>query len=167
MSASKKDFLKLVNDHISIIYSLCSIYYKEAEDKKDAQQDIIYQLWKSYPSFKGQSAWSTWIYRVSLNTILSKVAKEKKRLDTDSIADNCDHITRVNTFCDDDLQLLKKIIEMLKPVDKALVVLYLEGYKNKEMAEMLQLSQTNVNTRLSRIKTQLKLKFDRYSNETR
>mgnify|MGYP001801804289 CR=1 FL=1 len=80
MSASKKDFLKLVNDHISIIYSLCSIYYKEAEDKKDAQQDIIYQLWKSYPSFKGQSAWSTWIYRVSLNTILSKVAKEKKKV---------------------------------------------------------------------------------------
>ena len=56
---------------------------------------------------------------------------------------------------------------MLKPVDKALVVLYLEGYKNKEMAKILQLSQTNVNTRLSRIKTQLKLKFDRYSNETR
>ena len=158
MELKKQNFLKITNQHRGIIRSLCKIYFGSVEDQKDAFQDVILQLWKSFDSFRGDAKVSTWIYRVSLNTILVKVRKEKKQVVVEPIDRQHFYLSTANA--DDDVELLHLIIQSLKDIDKALVILHLEGYKNKEIAEMLDLSPTNVSTRFNRIKSQLKTKYN-------
>lgn len=161
MSISKQDFIQLVNSNQGIIKSVCKAYYSDCEDQKDAFQDIILQLWNSYKSFRGESKISTWVYKVSLNTLLNKARSDKRKVFTESITEQ----TKVTYMADDDLELLKAIIQTLKEVDKAVVILYLEGYKNKEIATMLSITTTNVSTRLNRVKAELKMKFKRAQHE--
>ncbi len=156
MELRKQEFIQLIDKNKGIIRSLCKIYYKSTEDQKDAFQDIILQLWKSMDSFRGESEISTWIYRISLNTILLKIRREKKSVSAEPIEA---HNPIANAKADDQLELLSLMMQFLKPIDKAIVVLHLEGYKNKEIANMLKLSPTNVNTRFNRLKAQLKSKF--------
>lgn len=167
MDSSRNTFSQLIIKHSGIIKSLCAIYYHDFEDRKDTEQDIILQLWKSFESFRGESNVSTWIYRVSLNTILTKTRKESKLPNNESINVYHENSISATSQSDDDLQLLKQIIELLNPLDKAIVILYLEGYKNKETADLLNISPSNISTRLNRIKAQLKSKFKIYNNELR
>lgn len=127
------------------------------EDQKDVFQDIILQLWQSFESFRGESKISTWIYRVSLNTILAKVRKEKKKVTIESIGGS--ELAFSNAMADDGNELLNMVLHTLKDVDKAIVILYLDGYKNKEIAQILNITATNVSTRLNRVKAELKAKF--------
>ena len=142
---------------------MCKAYYPGAEDQKDVFQDIVLQLWKSFESFRGDSQLSTWIYRVSLNTILTKIRNEKNRVPTESI----DYVEPIfsNAKADGDLELLTTVIQSLKGLDKAIVILYLEGYKNKEISQILNVTATNVSTRLNRVKTELKEKFKKHPYE--
>ena len=158
----KRHFIQIINDNRGAIRSLCKIYYPGNEDQKDAFQDIILQLWKSFESFRGESEISTWIYRVSLNTILTKKRKANKSVSVESM----DFVNQdlCATKADDNLELLYIIIQSLKDIDKAIVVLYLEGYKNKEIAEILKLTTTNVATRFNRLKSELKMKFNNKSH---
>lgn len=153
----KRDFIRIIESNHGIIKSLCNAYYTSPEDQKDVFQDIILQLWKSFESFRGDSEISTWIYRVSLNTILAKVRKEKKKIITETIS--CSQLTFSNALADDDTELLHNVLQYLKELDKAIVILYLEGYKNKEIAQILNLTPTNISTRLSRVIADLKAKF--------
>lgn len=157
MELHKRNFIRIVESNQGIIKSLCNAYYMSHEDQKDVFQDIILQLWKSFETFRGESEISTWIYRVSLNTILAKVRKEKKKITTESIS--CSELTFSNAMADDDTELLNIMLQSLKGLDKAIVILYLEGYKNKEISQILNLTPTNVSTRLSRVKAELKAKF--------
>ncbi len=151
--------------HQGIVKSLCRVYYMSREDQKDAFQDIILQLWKSFETFRGESALSTWIYRVSLNTLLTKVRKEKKKMPTESLGSAAHAISIA--MADGDIELLHSIIQSLKDLDKAIVILYLEGYKNKEIAQILNLSPTNVSSRLNRVRAELKTKFKNQHYEFR
>jgi RNA polymerase sigma-70 factor, ECF subfamily len=135
------------------------------DDRKDVFQDIVLQLWKSFESFRGESEISTWIYRVSLNTILTKVRNEKRKITTESISS--EELTFSNAMADDNIELLNTVLQFLKGLDKAIVILYLEGYKNKEVAQILNLSATNVSTRLNRVKIELKAKFNNQHYEFR
>jgi RNA polymerase sigma-70 factor (ECF subfamily) len=154
----KQNFVRIVESNQGIIKSLCNAYYISYEDQKDVFQDIILQLWKSFETFRGESEISTWIYRVSLNTILSKVRKEKNKIATESIS--CSELKFSNAMADDDSELLNIVLQFLKGLDKAIVILYLDGYKNKEISQILNLTPTNVSTRLSRVKAELKAKFN-------
>jgi RNA polymerase sigma-70 factor (ECF subfamily) len=78
LKLQKQNFIRIIDSNQGIIKSLCKVYYISPEDQKDAFQDIILRLWKSFETFRGESEISTWIYRVSLNTLLSKARKEKK-----------------------------------------------------------------------------------------
>ena len=153
----KRNFTRIVESNQGIIKSLCNAYYTSYEDRKDVFQDIVLQLWKSFETFRGESEISTWIYRVSLNTILAKVRKEKRTINAESIS--CSELTISNAMADDDTELLTMVLQYLKGIDKAIVILYLEGYKNKEISQILNLTPTNVSTRLSRVKAELKSKF--------
>lgn len=157
MEPNKRNFIQIVESNHGLIKSLCNAYYFSHEDQKDVFQDIILQLWKSFETFRGESEISTWIYRVSLNTILAKVRKEKKKIVTESI-DRTD-LTFSDATADDDAELLNMVLRSLKGSDKAIVILHLEGYKNKEISPILNLTPTNVSTRLNRIKSELKTKF--------
>jgi RNA polymerase sigma-70 factor, ECF subfamily len=158
MELKKQNFIQIINENRGIIRSLCKIYYGSTEDQKDTFQDIILQLWKSFDTFRGESEISTWIYRVSINTILTKIKKEKKSVTVEPI--DLHHLYTSNAKADDNLELLFIIIKSLKDIDKAIVILHLEGYQNKEIAEILNISQTNVGTRFNRVKSQLKIKFN-------
>ena len=158
MELEKQNFIQIINSNRGTIRSLCKVYYGCIEDQKDAFQDVILQLWKSFNTFRGESEISTWIYRVSLNTILTKIRRDKKSVAVEPI--DTPHLYISNAKSDDNVELLLMIIQSLKDIDKAIVVLYLEGYRNKEIAEILKMSQTNVTTRFNRVKSQLKMQFN-------
>ncbi len=158
MKLEKRHFLQIINSNRGIIRSLCSVYYVSCEDQKDAFQDIVLQLWKSFDTFRGKSEIRTWIYRVSINTILNKIRRNKKSVQAQSLEDHHNYIS--NAHADDNVELLHIALKSLKEIDRAIVVLYLEGYQNKEIAEMLKLSPTNVSTRFNRLKSELRMKFN-------
>ncbi|MEL6535561.1 MAG: RNA polymerase sigma factor [Bacteroidota bacterium] len=164
MELKKRDFLQIINHNRGTLRSLCKVYYADLEDQKDAFQDIVLQLWKSYDSFRGESEIGTWLYRVGLNTLLSKVRKEKRRVSAEPL--DASHIYLTHGMADDNVELMTMMLQSLKDLDKAIVLLYLEGYGNKEIAEILKISQTNVGTRFNRIKSQLKVKFNHQSHES-
>jgi len=159
----KQNFIQIIERNQGIVKSLCKAYYASYEDQRDAFQDIVLQLWKSFDTFRGESALSTWIYRVSLNTLLAKVRKERNKIITAPLSISA-QISQI-AMADDDKELLNIVIQSLKDVDKAIVILYLEGYKSREISEILNLTPTNVSTRLNRVKTELKAKFKTQHHE--
>ncbi len=161
MKSEKHHFIQIINDNKGTIRSLCNVYYVDSEDQKDAFQDIILQLWKSFGTFKGNSKISTWIYRVGINTILNKKRKEEKSVSVEPL--DTFHQNVCAAKADDNLELLYMVIHSLRDIDKAIVILFLEGYQNREIAEILKMSSTNVTTRFNRLKTQLKIKFNKKS----
>jgi RNA polymerase sigma-70 factor, ECF subfamily len=165
MELKKQNFIQTVIENRGIIKSLCKIYFASNEDQKDAFQDVILQLWKSFDSFRGESEISTWIYRVTLNTVLAKIRREKKSVTGESI--DTPHFCIADAKADDNVELLSMIIQSLKDIDKAIVVLHLEGYRNIEIAEILKTTPTNVSTRYNRIKSLLKMKFNNKSHATK
>lgn len=163
-SNHKQEFVKLIEEYQPIINNLCKVYYKSIEDQQDARQDVVLQLWKSFPNFRGEAKISTWIYRVSLNTILAKIRNQKRRISAVELDENVSSSTLIEFGMDDDIQQLKMMIASLNEQDKAVIVLHLEGYKNKEVAEILEMTSTNISTRLNRIKNTLKNNYKEYTN---
>jgi len=161
----KIQFLSLIDEHQGIISNLCRVYFVNLEDQQDARQDVILQLWKAFPNFRAEAKAGTFIYRVALNTILKKLRTNKKYKHLLSIDEL--EISSHSIVVDDDQQLLKQILLTLKEEDKALLVLQLEGYKQNEIATILDTTSTNISTRWHRIKKVLKQKFKSLYYETR
>jgi RNA polymerase sigma-70 factor (ECF subfamily) len=159
----KQNFIRIISENQGIVKSLCKAYYARYEDQRDAYQDIILQLWKSFDTFRGESKISTWIYSVSLNTLLTKVRNERNKIITEPLL--LPDLIHPPAMTDDDRELLSIVIQSLKDVDKAIVILYLEGYQNKEISLILDLTPTNVSTRLNRITIGLKAKFKNHRHE--
>ena len=159
----EKDFITTIQRHTGIINSICGNYFPEFDDFKDARQDVILQLWRSFPTFRGESKISTWIYRVALNTILAKRKKDHNLGANEPLSQvHIDQISSGDDLSVDDLQEFSWLISKLDDSDKAIVMLLMEGYPNKEIAVILDLTATNVSTRVNRLKYKLK---NRYLNE--
>jgi RNA polymerase sigma factor (sigma-70 family) len=153
----QEEFVKLIATQQKLIHSLCSLYFSRHEDRKDMFQEIVLQLWKAYPSFNRQSKVSTWIYRISLNTVFAKLRKEKSRPKNEPYSEYAYQISGSDNSIEltEATEELYRAIAQLSDVDKALIMLYLEEHSYDEMAGMLNLSRTNVSTRINRIKTKL------------
>lgn len=162
----RKAFVKLIQDHQGIIQTICSVYYRTAEDRQDARQNIILQLWKAYPTFRAQAKISTWIYKVALNTVLANLRHESRQPQRLPLTEQTP-LPAVLPPVDDDLQQLHQLINLLGDDEKALVILYLEGYRNNEIAEILSITISNVSTRLYRIKNKIRQLYKSYTDETR
>ncbi|MEO5975901.1 MAG: sigma-70 family RNA polymerase sigma factor [Chryseolinea sp.] len=158
-------FSKMIVQYQGIIKSICLLYYHDSEDKKDAQQDVLVQLWKAFPSFRNESKISTWIYRVTLNTILARVRQDRKEILLAPRTEMHESHLQMHPFSDDHIQLLRRSIETLGTDEKAIVILYLEGYSNKEIADMINLTQTNINTKMYRIREKLRQMFKTVQHE--
>lgn len=145
-----------------MIYKVCYSYCSEAESRKDLQQEILIQLWKSFSRFDGRVKISTWIYRIALNTAISFYRKDSKHHDKKVRLDD-DIISlpepEPNVEKDENLELLRTFIAQLGEVDKALILLYLEDAPYKEIAEILGISESNVATKIGRVKRKLKKQF--------
>ena len=159
--------MRMLQQQQRIINSLCQVYYPEVNDLKDAQQDVILQLWKSWQGFKQDAKTSTWVYRIALNTLLNKKRSEQRRPVASSISKIEDSAWFTTAAHDDDLQMLQQIISWLGDLEKALVVLYLEGYRYKEIAHMLDVTASNVSTRMNRNRSKLKQFHKNSSHESR
>src|SRR5690606_23045832 len=161
-------FLSVVQSNKGIIYKVVSSYCKNVEDRKDLIQEIIVQLWKSFDSYDDNFKHSTWIYRISLNVAISFYRKESSRKKisnplTDGIIIFSDNDSFENK--EKDLGVLQEMISQLKDLDKALMLLYLEEKSHKEIAQIIGISETNVATKINRIKTGLKQKFTQLKNQ--
>ncbi len=164
MKLRKQNFIRTIDANKGIIRSLCKAYYSDADDQKDAFQDIVLQLWKSVETFRGESEISTWIYRVSINTLLAKVRNEKKKIATESIGASEMYISTARA--DGDSELLNIVIQSLKMWIKRSSFFIWKAIK-KEMAEILSLTATNISTRMNRIRDELRVKFKNQQYEFR
>ena len=149
---SEKEFLSQLKEHQNIIYKLVHLYATSEEDKKDLYQEILFQAWKTYSSFRGEAKFSTWLYRLSLNTIFTIQRKTNKVEYTDTTKYEEQLIT---TSSDDEKERLYKVIRTLSDTERAIVSLHLDGYDNKEAGELLGITANLVGVKLHRAKQQL------------
>jgi len=154
-------FVEDINQNIGIIHKICNIYFVDADDRKDACQEMLYQLWRSYPGFKGTSKFSTWMYKVALNTAITYSKKGNREVPTDMQAGNWEQLAAGNEqqHINERLALLYAAINTLSVTDKAITLLYLEDNSYDEIAEITGLTKTNISVRLVRIKKALKEKL--------
>ncbi|MEP6584065.1 MAG: sigma-70 family RNA polymerase sigma factor [Ginsengibacter sp.] len=155
------DFIEYLESCKKLIFKVARIYCKDPEDRKDLVQDITLQLWKSYNKYDKAYAISTWTYRIALNVSISHLRKTKTRQSLlSSYSQQSEFLHLDDVVVDENLEHLYKFIESLKPIDKALMVLHMEGCKSKEISTVLGMSETNISTRKQRIKEKLKLYFE-------
>ncbi|MFA6275536.1 MAG: sigma-70 family RNA polymerase sigma factor [Pedobacter sp.] len=161
MQHAQQEFLKIIETNKRLIFKICNSYCQNADDREDLAQEIIFQLWKSWGSFKNEYKLSTWMYRIALNVAISFYRKEQKTTSTVLMGEHLIEIVDENLEegLEANLNALQKFINELKPLDKALMLLYLEEKSHKEMAEIIGITSTNVATKIGRIKEQLKQKF--------
>jgi RNA polymerase sigma factor (sigma-70 family) len=153
---NEKEFIHLLNQHQRIIYKVCNLYMQSHADKDDLFQEITLQAWKAYNSFRGDAKFSTWLYRVALNTAITFYRKEKKQsifISTDTLPDDG---SSYDDPIEEQTKAMHKAIGELSSVDKAIVMLYLEDYSYLEIGEMVGITANNVAVKMNRIKTKLK-----------
>ena len=158
--------MEKIKDNERIIFKICNSYCSNKNDREDLAQEIIYQLLKSYHSFSDQFKFSTWMYRVALNVAISFYRKSKSKKEIHYVEIKNDLKTEANHLSEleDNLSILEKYIDQLKELDKALMILYLESRSYKEISVILGITETNVATKISRIKEVLKQKFSNHNN---
>lgn len=154
----EKEFLERINAHKGILFKIAKLYVDEKADQEDLYQELVCQLWKSYSSFRGESQFSTWMYRVSLNTAITYFKKESKVTKVTFRLDN--EINQVpaednNLILENQVHYLYKAIHGLNDVEKALIFLYLEGFSHKEIGSNLGISEGNARVKLNRTKNKL------------
>ena len=157
----KKEFLDELDRHQGILQKICFVYSGNSDEKKDLCQEIILQLWKSYPLFKRESLFSTWMYRVALNTALSITKKPKLLISTEDIPDNS-FDSEYSMDRSENIKILYKAIYQLNKVEKAIILLWLEDKSYEEIADTIGMSVKNISVRLVRIKEKLKELITKY-----
>ena len=152
-----QQFLELVNRYQPVIHKVCRMYADSPEDRQDLFQDILFQLWRSYPSFQGRSNFSTWMYRIALNTAIAALRKEIRKPEHIGLDGEAIPVAApgVDAGTAERVEALYGLIRKLSRVDRALVMLYLEDLSYREMSEVLGLSESNIGVKLNRIKARL------------
>lgn len=157
----ENDFLNHLKKHQGIVHKVCYLYSNNISDKEDLFQEIILQLWKSYPSFKGKSAFSTWMYRVALNTAITHT-KKWRLIKRKEEFENEHYDFEDALFKSEEIKILYKAIARLKKVERAVILLWLEDRHYQEIADMIGISVKNVSVRMVRIKRKLKEMIGKY-----
>ena len=147
-----------LDQYKGIIFKIVQVYGYTPMDREDLFQEITIQVWRSIPTFKQESAISTWIYRIALNTAFSWVSKEKKYRNANNTVENLpDILLEHHKMVDERMIWLYKTIHQLDEIDRSIILLLLEGFRYKEMAAILGVTETNVGVKINRIKKQLKI----------
>jgi len=153
----KEDFIILINRHENVIHKICNIYADTTADREDLKQEIIFQLWKSFPSFRKEAKAQTWMYKVALNTALIGL-RRKNRVDHVELLENHSEIEDVNEEKEIERKIkqLYRAIQQLNQVEKAVIFLYLEKCAYREIADITGLTDKNVSVILVRSKKKLR-----------
>jgi RNA polymerase sigma factor (sigma-70 family) len=157
-----RDFEQIIEKNKGIIYKVAKSYCKDSDDRKDLVQEIIIQLWRSFKRFDHSGKLSTWTYRVALNVAISFYRRDSKRkMISAELQESLISIIPENEPGETESQIdrLQQFIGELKDMDRALMILYLEDKSQKEMGEIMGITETNVSTKIARIKEKLRVKF--------
>lgn len=141
-----------------MLYKVCNIYCHTEFDRQDLFQEIIIQLWKSYPKFRGDSKFSTWLYRIALNTAISDLRRKKKSITLTESAKLPVEIEDIQYYREkeEQLQQLHMAIDQLTEIEKAITMLYLEDKSYDEMEDILGINQNNLRVKMNRVKEKLR-----------
>jgi RNA polymerase sigma-70 factor (ECF subfamily) len=156
---SQERFLALLDEHKKILYKVAGSYSRTLEDRQDLEQEIVAQLWRSFGRYDENYKFSTWMYRIALNVAISFYRGETRRSrSTVDVGESVLEIAdpRGGTEPDAGLQILRRLIAELDELDRALILLYLDGHRHDTIAEILGISETNVGTKIGRIKARLR-----------
>jgi RNA polymerase sigma factor (sigma-70 family) len=158
----EREFLHIIRENQGIIYKVCNMYCDTGEDRNDLFQEIVAQLWKSYPSFRKESKVTTWMYRVGLNTAITTFKKSKRRPDQNRLTYENFQIADENheTDTEENIKLLHLAVEQLTGIEKSIILLFLENKKYEEIAEITGITQNYVRVKMNRIKKKLKKLMD-------
>lgn len=162
MPADKETFVKRIQENKNIIFKICNSYCHNKDDRDDLAQEIVLNLWKSFAGFTPNYKFSTWMYRIALNVAISFYRKEMRAIKFDAYSEDlivfsADSDEKVEI--EKNLSLLQKFILELNEIDKSIMLLYLDDKSYKEIAEITGISESNVATKINRIKNRLKSKF--------
>ncbi|GAB5473521.1 MAG: sigma-70 family RNA polymerase sigma factor [Maribacter sp.] len=153
----EEEFVRVIKRNEGVIFKITTMYSDNRADQQDLYQDVVYQLWKSFDSFRAESKMSTWMYRIALNTALTKLRKTKRMGHSVSIDQVIMRQTEnYDSEFEEKLKVLYAHIKELNALEKGVVLLLLEGKKYEEISEITGLSPGNVGTRVSRIKQKLR-----------
>jgi RNA polymerase sigma-70 factor, ECF subfamily len=146
----EKEFVQLVQQNAGIIHKVIHLYVDHPEDRRDLYQEVLLQAWKSYAGFKGEAAFSTWLYRISLNTVLT--FRRRQRLPISELPSQLDLASEPARHNTEDSELLWLAIKQLNEIDRVIITLHLDGYDNEEIAQVTGLNKNNTTVRLHRAK---------------
>jgi RNA polymerase sigma-70 factor (ECF subfamily) len=155
-------FENWLGQHKGLIFKIIRAYAFTAMDRDDLFQDVALQVWRSIPSFRHESAVTTWIYRVALNTAIQWIRKEQKQPRTNALDDVQYLLRETETTIDERIAWLYEEIHKLNEIDRSITLLMLDNLSYKEMAEILGITESNVGVRINRIKKQLITKSKKY-----
>ena len=164
---NKDKYIEIISQSRNLIYKVCFSFCTHPEDRKDLEQEILVNIWKGLDRFDGQVKISTWIYKIALNTAISYYRKEKKRgikVSIDTAVISLSDTSIQDAVYRENVEYLYRFIGELKEMDKALILLYLDDIKYAEISRIMGITETNVATKISRIKKQLKEKFEQNKN---
>lgn len=153
----EQEFVKQLEENQNIVHKICRLYTNDKDAHNDLFQEVTIQLWKAYPKFRGDSKFSTWMYRVALNTAITLYRKSKRSIATQAY-DSVEF--KIADYEEEDettqqIALLYTAIKQLNDIEKALVFLYLEDKNYREISETLGISEVNARVKMNRVKTKL------------
>ncbi len=157
-NALKQSFVEQLKENQNIIHKVCRLYTNNQDAHNDLFQEITIQLWKAYPKFRGDSKFSTWMYRVGLNTAITLYRKSKRRIQTSEF-DALQFKIKAEEYDDteeEQLKLMYSAIHQLNDIEKALVFLYLEDKDYKEISATLGITEVNARVKMNRVKKKLR-----------
>ena len=154
----EKEFLQIIKANQGIIHKVCNIYCDDQDDRDDLFQEIVAQLWKSFASFREESKFTTWMYRVALNTAITTFKKTKRRPDQNRLTfDNLQlKDENYDAEAEEEIRNLHRAVAQLTGIEKSIVLLFLENKKYEEIAEITGITQNYVRVKMNRIKKKLK-----------
>jgi len=153
----EKKFISLINEHQGLIHKVCIMYENDPDIRNDLFQEIVFQLWKSFSSFRGEAKITTWMYRIALNTAISGFRKHTRNVKTEDLKEM--HFNISDSWGDDreeDIQRLQWAIRQLSEIERAMIMMALEEVPYEEIAETIGITQNNVRVRMNRIREKLK-----------
>lgn len=158
MIGDEKKFINLIKEHQGLIHKVCIMYESDRDIRNDLFQEIVLQLWKSFPGFRGESKITTWMYRIALNTAISGYRKETRKVKTEDLHEV--HFNISEQYGGDDaeenVQKLQYAMRQLSDIERAMVMMALEEIPYDEIAETIGITQNNVRVRMNRIREKLR-----------
>jgi RNA polymerase sigma-70 factor (ECF subfamily) len=156
-ASEEKKFISLINEHQGLIHKVCIMYENDPDIRNDLFQEIVFQLWKSFSSFRGEAKITTWMYRIALNTAISGFRKQTRIVKTEDLRELHYNISESwNDDRDDEMLRLQSAIRQLSEIERAMIMMALEEVPYDEIAETIGITQNNVRVRMNRIREKLK-----------